>query len=309
MNLESHGTIGSNHHRQPNGSKGLQSFGDIWNEPAHHQSGIGAPDSFFETWKRAVRTIRRVNLMVIIVGPSFANGPCNYLYGFLLSAHAHNVLPDIISWHDMDLDHPTNVVNVRQFMAKHGISDRPISINEFRYFDGMHRPGHLVWWLSRIEEEAPKSAAYSCWPDQEGYSNCETYTLDGLLSRGGSRRASWFAHKGYAEITGCLISVESLELRMSGLAGVDTDLQTGRLILGKRKNLNALDEESVEVVFRNVDRFGSERWRRPSIALNEFQIQAFSIALSSPLLLHTLWSTTRFTFVFQISEQVKRTLL
>ena len=158
-------------------SKGLQLNWDIWNEPDHSQFWGRSSRQFFETWKRAVRTIRRVNPQAIIVGPSLANGPCNYLYGFLLLAHAHHVLPDIISWHDMDLDHPNNVVNVRQFMAKHGIPDRPISINEFRYSDGTHRPGHLVWWLSHIEEEAPESAAYACWPDREGYSNCEVDTL------------------------------------------------------------------------------------------------------------------------------------
>lgn len=81
-------------------SKGLQILWDIWNEPDHHQFWDRSSKQFFETWKRAVRTIRRVNPQVIIVGPSHANGPCNYLYGFLLSAHAHNVLPDIISWHD-----------------------------------------------------------------------------------------------------------------------------------------------------------------------------------------------------------------
>lgn len=238
-------------------SKGLQLNWDIWNEPDHSQFWGRSSRQFFETWKRAVRTIRRVNPQAIIVGPSLANGPCNYLYGFLLSAHAHHVLPDIISWHDMDLDHPNNVVNVRQFMAKHGIPDRPISINEFRYSDGTHRPGHLVWWLSHIEEEAPESAAYACWADREGYSNCEAYTLDGLLDREGVPRASWFAHKGYAEITGRLVKVEVSGSRIAGIAGVDSDLQTGRMILGKRESLDASDDGPVEVVFRNVDRLNS----------------------------------------------------
>lgn len=237
-------------------SKGLQLHWDIWNEPDHRQFWDRSAEQFFETWKRAVRTIRRVDPKAIIVGPSLANGPSHYLYSFLLSAHAENVLPDIISWHDMELDHPNNVVNVRQFMAKRGIPDRPISINEFRYSDGTHHPGIIVWWLSHIEEEAPESAAYSCWPDREGYSNCETYTLDGLVTRGGLPRAAWFAHKGYAEITGQLVHVEVSGFRIAGIAGVDSDLQTGRLILGKRESLNASGEESVEVVFRNVDHLG-----------------------------------------------------
>ncbi|MDN5940437.1 MAG: hypothetical protein L0H94_01025 [Nitrospira sp.] len=235
-------------------SKGLQLHWDIWNEPDHPQFWDRSAEQFFETWKRAVRTIRRVNPKAIIVGPSLARGPAHYLYGFLLSAHEENVLPDIISWHDMALDHPNNVVNVRQFMAKRGIPNRPISINEFRYSDGTHHPGHLVWWLSHIEEEAPESAAYACWPDREGYSNCETDTLDGLLSRDGLRRAAWYAHKGYAEITGQLVGVGSSGFKVAGIAGVDSRLQTGRMILGKRETRNASGEESVEVVFRNVDR-------------------------------------------------------
>ena len=235
-------------------SKGLQPHWDIWNEPDHPQFWDRSSEQFFEAWKRAVRTIRRVNPKAIIVGPSLSKGPSHYLYGFLLSAHEENVLPDIISWHDMALDHPNNVVNVRQFLAKRGIPDRPISINEFRYSDGTHHPGHLVWWLSHIEEEAPESAAYSCWPDREGYSNCETDTLDGLLSRDGLRRAAWFAHKGYAEITGQLVGVGSSGFKVAGIAGIDSDLQTGRLILGRREGAVASAEESVEVVFRNVDR-------------------------------------------------------
>ena len=238
-------------------SKGLQLQWDIWNEPDSSNFWKRNGEQFFETWKRAVGTIRRVNPKAIIVGPSLSNGPCHYLYGFLLSAHAHNVMPDIISWHDMEPDHPNNVANVRQFLAKHGIHDRPISINEFMYSAGRHPPGLTVWWLSHIEEEAPESAAYACWPDREGYSNCETYTLDGLVSRDGSREAAWFAHKGYAEITGQLVQVEASGFRIAGIAGVDSELHTGRVILGKRENRTASGEEPVEVVFRNVDRLAN----------------------------------------------------
>ena len=249
-------------------SKGLQLHWDIWNEPDHPQFWNRSAEQFFETWKRAVRTICRVNPKAIIVGPSLARGPAHYLYGFLLSAHAENVLPDIISWHDMQLDHPNNVVNVRQFLAKRGIPDRPISINEFRYSDGTHHPGHLVWWLSHIEEEIPESAAYSCWPDQEGYSNCETYTLDGLVSSDGLRRAAWFAHKGYVEITGQLVSVGISGFKVAGIAGIDSDLKASRLILGKRESIDVFDGRSVEVVFRNVDRLS------PSLSEQQIYVRA-----------------------------------
>ena len=82
-------------------------------------------------------------------------------------------------------------------------------------------------------------------------------TLDGLLSSGGLRRAAWFAHKGYVEITGQLVSVGISGFMVAGIAGIDSDLQTGRMILGKRESLDALDDGPVEVVFRNVNRLNS----------------------------------------------------
>jgi hypothetical protein len=236
-------------------AKGLQLQWDIWNEPDSYNFWNRNDGQFFETWKRAVRTIRRVNPTATIVGPSLSNGPCHYLYGFLLSAHAENVLPDIISWHDMDSDHPNNVANVRQYLVKHGIPNRPISINEFKYSGGTDHPGLTVWWLSHIEEETPESAAYACWPNEEGYSDCEARTLDGLLTRGGLPRAAWFAHKGYADITGQLVNVEISGSRIAGIAGANSDSQTGRLLVGRRESRQSPSEEPVEVVFRNVDRF------------------------------------------------------
>lgn len=73
-------------------SKGLQPVWDIWNEPDHPQFWDRSAEQFFEVWKRAVHAVRRVNPKSIIVGPSLAKGPSHYLYGFLLSAHAENVL-------------------------------------------------------------------------------------------------------------------------------------------------------------------------------------------------------------------------
>lgn len=236
-------------------SNGLQLQWDIWNEPDSFNFWKRNDEQFFEAWKRAVRTIRRLNPKARIVGPSLSKGPCHYLYGFLLSAHAEGVLPDIISWHDMDLDHPNNVVAVRQYLAKHGIPDRPISINEFKYPSAGDHPGLILWWLSHIEEESPESAAYACWPTEEGHSDCEVHTLDGLLTLGGLPRAAWFVHKGYAEITGQLVKVEVSGSRIAGIAGIDSRSRIGRLLVGRRENRQSPSNEPVEIVFRNVDSF------------------------------------------------------
>ncbi len=153
----------------------------------------------------------------------------------------------------MSLDHPDDVSDVRQFMAKQGIPPRPISINEFQYSEGKHRPGLTVWWLAHMETEAPESASYACWPDPAGYSDCDSPTLDGLLTRDGEPRAVWFAHKGYADITGLLVEVGVSEAGIAGIAGANEAVQTARLILGRKEISHGSEGTEVEVVFRNLD--------------------------------------------------------
>ena len=234
-------------------SKGLRVLWDVWNEPDLSMFWDRSAEQFFETWKRAVNTIRRVDPKAIIVGPSLAKG-AYYLYGFLLKAHANNVLPDIISWHDVSLDHPNNVSSVRQFMAKYQIPDRPISINEFQPADGKYRPGLTVWWLAHIEDEGPDSAAYACWQDPTGYWDCDVNTLDGLLTADGQARSIWFAHKGYAEITGQLVDVLIPGAKIAGIAGVDEALQSARVLLGRREFPDSSKLSTVEVVCKGLDR-------------------------------------------------------
>ncbi|MEQ1654299.1 MAG: hypothetical protein ABL983_02230 [Nitrospira sp.] len=236
--------------------KGLQLQWDIWNEPDSSQFWDRSAEQFAEAWKRAVVIIRRLSSKAEIVGPSLANGPWHYLYGFLLAARDENVLPDIVSWHDWSLDHPPDVSTVRQFMAAQGIAPRPISINEFQGAKGKQQPGLLVWWLSHIEAEGPESAAYSCWPDPAGYSDCDLPTLDGLLTRDGKPRAVWFIHQAYADLSGKLVEVMTQDRSIAGLAGFDQSMETARLILGRREVGTLSGVATVDVVFRNLDRFG-----------------------------------------------------
>jgi hypothetical protein len=237
-------------------SKGMHVLWDIWNEADDQTFWKRSQMQFFETWRRAAAKIRSLDPDVVIVGPSTGLG--QYLNEFLLYARDKNVLPDVVSWHELwpgNLEHD-HVGTVRRFMAANGIADRPVSINEFQQAAERHRPGFVVAWLSHLEEEHADSAAYACWDDPADYSDCSEATLDGLLTIDGKPRAGWFAHKGYADITGMLVKVSRFGSKIAGVAGVDPVRRSAQVLLGRREAPDATELEGIEVIFQNVDHAG-----------------------------------------------------
>lgn len=236
-------------------SKGLSVQWDIWNEPDYSVFWDRSAEQFNEAWKRAFHKIRSVDPTAIIVGPSLSRGPWHYLYEFLLIAKANNVVPDVVSWHDYALDHPQDIKNVRTFMNSYRIGDRPISLNEIKD-EGKYSPGIIVWWLAHVEEEGADSVAYACWPDIAGYSECDSPTLDGLMTLAGRPRAGWYAHREYANISGELVKVSPTDKTLTGIAGIDKSLQSAHVLLGRREFQDSIGFPEVEVVFRNVNLSG-----------------------------------------------------
>jgi hypothetical protein len=181
---------------------------DVWNEADDPIFWKRSQKQFFETWRLAVVKIRSLDPDAVIVVPSTGLSP--YLDEFLLYARDKSMLPDVVSWHELwpgNLEHD-HVGTVRRFMAANGIADRPVSINEFQQAAERHRLGFVVAVVKSLGGlRAPHSAAYACWDDPAGYSECAEATLDGLLTIDGKPRAGWFMHKGYADITGILLKV------------------------------------------------------------------------------------------------------
>jgi hypothetical protein len=237
-------------------AKGNRVLWDVWNEPDDETFWKRNQQQFFETWRRAVVRIRRLDPDAVIVGPSTGLG--DYLREFLLYAKEKDVLPDVVSWHELwpgNLEQ-NHAASVRMFMSLNGIPERSVSINEFQQADGRHKPGVVVAWLTHVEEEKPESAAYACWDDPLGYSDCWEPTLDGLLTIDKETRAGWFAHEGYADITGTLVQVDSqahsIGPKIAGVAGMDADRRLAQLLLGRREVSDATGSGGVTVVFQNI---------------------------------------------------------
>jgi hypothetical protein len=228
---------------------------DIWNEPDYPPFWDRTAEQFNEAWKRAFLKIRSLDPDAIIVGPSLSRGPWHYLYKFLLVAKENNAVPDIVSWHDYALDHPDDISHVRTFLETYGIGNRPISLNEIKNED-KYSPGIIVWWLTHVEEQGADSAAYACWQDSAGYSDCVKPTLDGLLTLEGKPRAAWFAHREYASILGELVQVGSAGKTITGLAGLNKERRLAHILLGRREFPDAPAISNVEVLLRHLDGSG-----------------------------------------------------
>jgi hypothetical protein len=168
-----------------------------------------ASTPYFENWKRTVRFIRsRIEpyRRVAIVGPSIT-GYHPFLLEFLKAAQAENVLPDVISWHELDKtskwDLDSSVDRVRAFLREQGIPDRPISINEYMGEEETRSPGIAIAFFSKLEAAGVASAMRGCWG-----ADCRDGNFNGLYARQGDAflpRSIWWSYRWYAGLSGARI--------------------------------------------------------------------------------------------------------
>ena len=78
-------------------------------------------------------------------------------------------------------------------------------------------------------------------------------TLDGLLTLEGQPRAAWFAHREYANISGDFVPVVPVGKSIGGLAGINKELRTAHILLGRREFPDALEVSEVELSLRGLD--------------------------------------------------------
>ncbi len=207
---------------------------DIWNEPNLSQFWPGTQSQFFEIWRLAVEQIRSQEPNAVIVGPSISGFDPAYLRDFLSYAKANNVLPDVLSWHDFDAPNaiPVHVQSMRSWLSSKTIQISRFSINEFTNSGDYTLPGLSIHYLANLERAGIESAVRACWPDGSG-SNCSNSSLDGILTFDASQpRSVWWAYKGYADITGRLVSVTA-GATVDGIAGQNPAAKTARVVLGR----------------------------------------------------------------------------
>lgn len=244
---------------------------DVWNEPSGTYEGrwqiIGQQTGqkkseaeikalWFETWRRAVVKIRALDPKAIIVGPSDSGFSAARLQGFLLYCRDNNVLPDVLSWHEYSNGGTIvrNVQAMRDFMKTNNIPELAISMNEYQGPEDQFHPGAAVSYISGLERARVDSANRACWGD-ESCGNCEIRMLNGLVTQPEKEpRSTWWAYKGYADITGTLVDWQAETWWWAAIAGRDAARQQARVLLSRHHGDVPLPFSPCVVRFVNLDK-------------------------------------------------------
>ncbi|MFF4353015.1 cellulosome protein [Streptomyces sp. NPDC001530] len=186
------------------------------------------PRSYFAAWKDAVRLIKRLDPDARVAGPNTC-----ILYeevkGFLEFAKVHDVLPDVITWHELSTPAAirTGVAKYREMERDVEIGPLPININEYAHNYHLSVPGQVVQWISAIEE-SKIDADLAYW------------NIDGNLNdsavEANKGNGQWWLFNAYGRMTGHTVRVTAprpnVQYTLQGVATLDRDKRQARVLFG-----------------------------------------------------------------------------
>ncbi|GGN50352.1 hypothetical protein GCM10011579_005020 [Streptomyces albiflavescens] len=199
------------------------------------------PRHYFAAWKDAVQLIKRLDPDARVAGPN-----TSILYeevkGFLEFAKARDVLPDVITWHELSTPDAmrTNVAKYRCMERELGIGPLPVNINEYAHNYHLSVPGQIVQWISAIEE-SKIDADMAYW------------NIDGNLNdsavEANKGNGQWWLFNAYGRMTGHTVRVTAprahVQYSLQGIATLDCDKRQARLLFGGESG-------AADVVFAQV---------------------------------------------------------
>lgn len=235
-------------------NSGLDNFDsyEIWNEPnGTWQNSNG--DFHSTLWKPTYDLIRQLDPNAKIVGPSYSYYNSSQMESFLKYCKENNCLPDVICWHQWGSEgFIGSVENLRQIESRLGISERPLSINEYCAGSGSDKqkfegcPGYSVPFIAKFERNNVESAMISWWfvglPGR----------LGSLLTSGNQKGGGWWLYKWYGDMTGYMAMVTPPNDKSDGIDGfaaVDAKQNYASLVLGGNYT------GDVNVVFQKLPAF------------------------------------------------------
>ena len=185
-------------------------------------------DRFLADWTAACQAIRSGGGLV--VGPNEAYYDARFLPEFLAYAKANDVLPDIISWHELSpaslRTYRSSYAGFRALEQRLGVSPLPIAVNEYGNRRDLSCPGQLVQWIAMFEEtKVHANLAY--WDIAGNYSdNAAANTIP---------NGSWWLLRWYGAMTGHTVRVtppapDTIDT-LSGLASLDPGKRQARVIV------------------------------------------------------------------------------
>lgn len=189
-----------------------------------------AKQQFFADWKTVYQHIRALDPTTKIAGPGFSVYNNQAMSDFMTYAKANNVVPDVVTWHELQNNFFTDYYNhydhYRGVETQLGIAKLPIVINEYTRSTGdLGIPGQLIQWITRLEN-TKVSGDLAYWVT-EG-------TLNGLTTRNNEATGAWWLYNWYGEMTGKTVAVTppTQNGSLQGVATLDSAKKQARVVFG-----------------------------------------------------------------------------
>ncbi|MEU9918274.1 hypothetical protein [Streptomyces sp. NPDC051001] len=236
----------------------------VWvpfNEPnGNWYPDLGSSDSakyasalrtFQSDWTTVYKKIRSIIPDARIAGPNETHYDAKLMGDFYPWAKANGVLPDITTWHELGpdslKDFESHLADYRAIEKKAGISERPVSINEYGNRRDQSVPGQMVQWMSMFERN-------------KVYADQAYWNIAGNLNDNAAQtnipNGTWWLLRWYAGLTGKTVELDPPQPNtidtVQGIASLDTARKQAQVLLGGTSG-------DVNTVIRNVPaRFGKK---------------------------------------------------
>ena len=206
---------------------------EIWNEPQGTYSSSN-PLSFNDFWAQTYAELRKVDPTIKIIGPSVSYYNNAYMSSFLSYCKTNNVVPDIISWHQLGGENFTSDVQTYRSLEKTlGIGPLPISINEYSGAADLSvegQPGASAPLIAKFERFRVDSACISFW--DVGHPG----RLGSLLASNTQTNGGWWFYKWYGDMAGDMVSTPpptpSSPSALDGFANLDASGRSASVLFG-----------------------------------------------------------------------------
>ncbi|MFK4104910.1 cellulosome protein [Streptomyces sp. NPDC019531] len=224
-----------------------------FNEPEGNMFGEGEwsydqvcwrtdPDHYFGAWEAAYHLIKELDPEARVAGPNTC-----ILYpevrDFLEFAKAHDVLPDIVTWHELSspAEVRTDIARYRDLERELGINPLPVNINEYAHNYHVSVPGRMIQWIAAIEEsKVDADLAYWNIAGNLNDSAVEVNRANG----------QWWLYNAYGQLTGNTVRVVAphpdVQYTLQGVATLDREKRQARALFGGAGG-------AADVVFEGVD--------------------------------------------------------
>ncbi|MFD0785194.1 CBM35 domain-containing protein, partial [Micromonospora azadirachtae] len=225
-------------------------YGTSTGNAAQYQTRINA---LLTQWKAAVEYIREHHKGARVMGTNDAVFRARNYGDFLTYARDNNVLPDFVSWHQLDSTglNPlnnnyfrNNYETYRNLERERGIAPIPININEYGGNRDLTVPGQLIQYVAMFEEAKVDAGGKAYWT--------AAGLLGGDVVETNKPGGGWWFYKMYADMAGSdtvkvTPPVPTTIDKLEAIAAIDDNRRQARIIAGGGTSTD------FDVVVNNID--------------------------------------------------------